>query len=159
MSDAADLYETDFSRWAEEQAHALRDAASTGANLPLDWLNLAEEVESLARSDRRELRSRIETVLEHLLKLAYSPAIEPRNGWRHTVRRERHEIDLLLEDNRTLRADVGRLIETYTTGVASRVADELQERGEIAAATGMTLRTATFQEAQVLGDWFPPDQA
>src|SRR5438128_176130 len=52
------LYEQDFVLWTEAQAKALREAA-VGGNTPLDWENLAEEIESLGRSERRELRSRI----------------------------------------------------------------------------------------------------
>jgi Domain of unknown function DUF29 len=65
----AELYEADFVRWTEQQSSAIRDAARSGANLPLDWENLAEEIESLGRSQRRELRSRISVIIEHLLKL------------------------------------------------------------------------------------------
>src|SRR5512144_2336937 len=49
------VYEEDFMRWAEAQAKGLRRAAEAGSNLPLDWYNLAEEIESLGRSQRREL--------------------------------------------------------------------------------------------------------
>ena len=69
------LYDQDFVRWTEEQAAALRraksllPAATRGSNLLLDWENLAEEIESLGKSDRRELRSQITRVLRHLLKL------------------------------------------------------------------------------------------
>ena len=52
------VYETDFSRRTEIMAARLRDHDS-GA---LDWENLAEEIESLGRRDRRELKSRL-TVL------------------------------------------------------------------------------------------------
>jgi hypothetical protein len=82
------LYDQDFVRWTEEQAAALRQAKSQslagteGSNLPLDWENLAEEIESLGKSDRRELRSQITRVLRHLLKLEATPAAEPRAGWR-----------------------------------------------------------------------------
>ena len=86
---AARLYEQDFVRWTEEQSRALRDAAGLGTNLPLDWENLAEEVESLGRSQRHELRSRIAVILEHLLKLERSPAADPRRGWMETIVRER----------------------------------------------------------------------
>ena len=80
MSDAAELYETDFCRWAELQARVLREAGVSGANIPLDWHHIAEEIDGLARKGRRELRSRLEIVIEHLLKLAYSPAGDPRPG-------------------------------------------------------------------------------
>ena len=77
---AAQLYEEDFVRWTEEQSSALRKAARIGTNLPLDWENLAEEIESLGRTLSLELRSPIAVILEHLLKLEHSPAIDPRRG-------------------------------------------------------------------------------
>ena len=56
------LYEQDFYRWTQEQARVLRDAARVGVNLPVDWENVAEEIESLGRSDRREITSRLATI-------------------------------------------------------------------------------------------------
>ena len=50
----SDLYDTDFHEWAETQAALLRRRA---ANM-LDWDNLTEEFESLAKSDEREVASR-----------------------------------------------------------------------------------------------------
>lgn len=47
---AARLYEEDFVRWTEQQAAALRAAARAAINLPLDWENLAEGIDSLGRS-------------------------------------------------------------------------------------------------------------
>ena len=75
MAKADELYEQDFFLWAKEQAAALRLAKNS--NLPLDWENLAEEIESLGKSDRRELRSQIRRILRHLLKLEASPSVEP----------------------------------------------------------------------------------
>jgi hypothetical protein len=94
------LYDEDFVRWTEEQAAALRRAKSLppagtrGSNLLLDWENLAEEIESLGKSDRRELRSQITRVLRHLLKLEASPAAERRAGWRATIDETRTEIEV-----------------------------------------------------------------
>ena len=85
------LYDEDFVRWTEEQAAALQQAK--GSNLPLDWENLAKEIESLGRSDRRELRSQITRILRHLLKLEVSPAAESRAGWRSTIRDAQSEIE------------------------------------------------------------------
>ena len=77
MSDSSTLYDEDFFAWAKQQAEALRAASRAGSNLKLDWENLAEEIESLGRSQRHELRSRLGVVLAHLLKLKRSPALVP----------------------------------------------------------------------------------
>ena len=96
---AARLYEEDFVRWTEEQSSVLREAARLDTKLPLDWENLAEEIDSLGRSVRRELRRRLGIILEHLLKLEHSPATDPRRGWMETIDRERADIERLLEDS------------------------------------------------------------
>src|SRR5439155_14627168 len=78
MPKTNELYEQDFLLWTKEQATALRRAADS--NLPLDWENLAEEMESLGASQRTELNSQLRRVLRHLFKLEASPAFEPRAG-------------------------------------------------------------------------------
>jgi C4-dicarboxylate-specific signal transduction histidine kinase len=71
------LYEQVQNAWAMTQAAVLRTvsaAVSHGENQPLDllrsldWGNLAEEIEGLARKDRRELGSRLSVIVEHLAK-------------------------------------------------------------------------------------------
>jgi hypothetical protein len=74
------LYEQDFFRWTEQQTEALRAAAATRINPPLDWENLAEEIESLGRSQRRELGSRILVIVEYLMKLIASQGAALRLG-------------------------------------------------------------------------------
>jgi len=100
------LYEQDFFLWTKEQAAALRLAKNS--NLPLDWENLAEEIER--KSDRRELRSQIRRILRHLLKLEATPSVEPRAGWRSTVLDARTEITDVLRDSPSLRREVDDLI-------------------------------------------------
>ena len=80
MTDARGLYDVDFVAWTEQQAEALRATAHGGTNQPLDWENLAEEIESLGKSDRRELRSQIYRIIRHLTKLQFSQATDPRGG-------------------------------------------------------------------------------
>ena len=126
----ARLYDEDFVRWSEEQSRALREAARSGVNLPLDWENLAEEVESLGRSQRHELRSRIAVILEHLLKLERSPAADPRSGWMETIARERSEIELLLNDSPSLKGDVARMIAEESLRVARLTSRVLRLHGE-----------------------------
>src|ERR1700737_883752 len=129
-SSAARLYEEDFVRWTEEQSSALRDAAGVGTNLPLDWENLAEEIESLGRSQRHELRSRLAVILEHLMKLEHSPAIDPRTGWMDTISRARLNIEYLLEDSPSLRGELGPMIEKQKPRVARLATASLFGYGE-----------------------------
>jgi Domain of unknown function DUF29 len=152
-SSAARLYEADFVRWTEEQSCALREAAKIGTNLPLDWENLAEEVESLGRSQRRELRSRIAVILEHLVKLERSPAADRRGGWMETIARERSEIELLLNHSPSLKGDVARMIAEESSRVARLTARLLRLRGEEVG----NIAPPTYSEEQVLGDWYPGD--
>lgn len=153
MSDT--LYEQDFFRWTERQAQRLREAGRSSTNLPLDWENLAEEIESLGRRDRRELGSRIATIVEHLLKLEYSPAARPRNDWRQTVRRERNEIQRLLQDSPSLRQQVPELAEDESRRAVEFASEALEARGEIAAKLQAKLSASRYTEEQILGDWFP----
>ena len=99
-------YDTDLVLWAEDQARALRDAATAASNLPIDWENVAEEIEALGKNQSRELASRISTVLIHLLKLQVSPAIEPRAAWRETIREQRSGIERVLVDAPSLRRTI-----------------------------------------------------
>jgi Domain of unknown function DUF29 len=161
MAKLSALYDEDFVRWTEEQAAALRRAKSLAAaktgrsNLPLDWENLAEEIESLGKSDRRELRSQITRVLRHLLKLEVSPAAEPRAGWRATIDEARTEIEGLLEDSPSLRREADSLIKKQIGAAAKLAADDLRQHGEPAEAIGARLAAGGFTAEQVLGDWFP----
>lgn len=150
---AAQLYEEDFVRWTEQQSRALREAARVGTNSPLDWENLAEEIESLGASQRRELRSRIAVILEHLMKLEHSPASDPRTGWMETISRERLNIEDLLQDSPSLRGELGLMIEKLKPRVARLATVSLFGYGE----TVKELPLPRYTEEQVLGDWLPGD--
>jgi hypothetical protein len=81
-------YDTDFYAWTQAQAAALRDHKWD----TLDVENLAEEIESLGRSERFAIESHLQNLLTHLLKWRYDPATEPRRGWRITIRNARLDI-------------------------------------------------------------------
>lgn len=78
-------YDDDFYAWTQDQARRLRDAAAERVNAPIDWENLAEEVESMERSEVRALGSALMWVIEHLLKLEHAPAADRRPGWEESV--------------------------------------------------------------------------
>jgi Domain of unknown function DUF29 len=159
MTNPKTLYETDTVAWSEHQAAALRAAARGGSNQPLDWENLAEEIEDLAKSLRLALRSQIVRIIQHLVKLAHSPAVEPRRGWRRTVRQARLEIDLILSDSPSLRREVPRFIERETGRAVQLAIRDMEECDEVSRFDLPTLRKTAFTEVQVLGDWFPEEPA
>jgi len=99
---AASPYETDFYAWTQDQARRLREAAAARVNLPLDFENLADEVESMGRSDARVVNSALARIIEHLLKLEYSPAKEPRGGWEDSVSVQRDHALADLKDSPSL---------------------------------------------------------
>jgi hypothetical protein len=93
----SELYDTDTAAWAETQADALRRRATN----EIDWDNVAEEIESLARSDRREIRNRLAVICEHLLKWEYQPGGRC-GSWRGSVREARRQIADLIEESPSL---------------------------------------------------------
>lgn len=153
MTKMGHLYDQDFVRWTEEQATALRRAK--GANLPLDWENLAEEIESLGKSQRTELKSQTRRILRHLFKLDASPSTEPRGGWRSTIRDARAEIEDVLEDSPSLRREIAEIVQKQSSTAAKLAAADLNRYAEPAAVMRARLEQGGFTAEQVLGDWFP----
>ncbi|MBE9141186.1 DUF29 domain-containing protein [Nodosilinea sp. LEGE 07088] len=95
------LYERDFYQWVQQTAAALKAKAFD----QVDWANVIEEIESVGRSERRELKSHLIVLLEHVLKLQYwtSERASNERGWRNTVIEQRRQIQLLLDDSLSLR--------------------------------------------------------
>lgn len=106
-------YDRDYYAWTQDQAARLRRLADARANLDLDLENLAEEVESMGRSDLREVESLIANVMAHLLKLEISPATEPRRHWRSEIGLWRAKIAGLLDESPSLHGRL-RLGRTWT---------------------------------------------
>lgn len=112
------LYETDFAAWADEQARLLRAAAAGDqeSSARIDWENVIEEIADLGDEKRADITSHLRTVLEHLLKLEYSPAVDPRNGWRVSISRALGDIEGVIERNPSLKVhlrDPGTLEAAY----------------------------------------------
>ena len=106
-------YEQDFYAWTQHQAMLLRD----GAWAALDVANLIEELETMGRSERRELANRLEQLLLHLLKWQYQPVRRSKSG-RASIRYQRLGIASLLDDNPSLRRTIPVLLENvYASAV------------------------------------------
>lgn len=152
------LYEQDFFAWTQEQAKALREIGQgPGSNLPLDWENLAEEIESLGKADRSALRSHIRRILLHLLKLQFSPASEPHRGWEDSIDDSRDEINDLLGDSPSLKREVPSMIREQFPQALKRAVRDLLRHGERDAAATLKAAEIDYTEDQVLGPWFPGD--
>lgn len=113
------LYEADFALWIDQQVELLR--ARKFEQLDLD--NLIEEIECMGGNLARELRSRIETIIMHLLKCQYQPG-QKSGSWLGTLREQRSSIEGLLEDNPSLRRLVDEAVAKRFGAAVARAADE-----------------------------------
>jgi Domain of unknown function DUF29 len=157
MAKSETLYRKDLVAWSKQQAEALRAAGRTGSNQLLDWENLAEEIEDLGASQRSAIGSYIMRIIQHLVKLQYSPAAEPRNGWRRTVRLARLQLQKRVDGSPSLKSELGAFVIAETSrGIEYAIAD-LEEHDEIDEVCAQVLRRARYTEEQVLGDWFPDE--
>jgi Domain of unknown function DUF29 len=93
-----DLYDADLLAWLEQQASYLR----AGQLDRLDVGHLIEELEEMGGSQRRELKSRLEILLMHMLKRDASPRRRSRS-WQSTIVEQRARIADLLEQSPSLR--------------------------------------------------------
>ena len=152
----SDLYELDFIGWTEQQARFLREEAARGTNLPLDWANLAEEVEGLGRSELRALESQVHRLMLHLLKLEFSSARDPRAGWLDSVDDARIRILRHLRQDPGLRPRLPGVIADAEADAVPQAIRELRRHGEDPA--GIVARRdagAIYSADQILGDWLP----
>jgi hypothetical protein len=152
----SDLYEQDFIGWTEQQARLLREAAARGTNLPLDWNHLAEEIADLGTEQYHALASQVSRVIEHLLKLEFSPAVPPREGWQDTLANARGEIELRLDHVPGLRPRLAGIIRVEAPRASKRAVAALIRYGEsTAAAKAAVADGSRYTEEQILGDWLP----
>ena len=145
MSAAKALYDEDFYLWTQRAAELLR----AGRLEQVDLENVAEEIEGLGRSDKREVRSRLKVLLVHLLKCHHSTE-EPSRSWLITIRNQRSEIRALIEESPSLKGLVPELIAQAYQDAAELAAYEMNLPREPFPAS------CPFTEAEILDDSFIP---
>jgi len=91
-------YEKDFYAWAIHNAQLLR----AGKLSEIDIENIAEEIESMGKSEKRELINRLAVLLAHLLKWEYQSGRRG-NSWRYTIQEQRFRLKDLLEESPSLK--------------------------------------------------------
>jgi hypothetical protein len=145
-------YEADFHAWALNNAKLLRE----GKLSELDAEHIAEELESMGASERRELLSRLQVLILHLLKYQYQPERRGKS-WLLTINHQRTAIERLLEQSPSLRGMLSRgsLTRVYDKAVRDALIETDLERHLFPASL-------PYSEAEILDDdWLPeadPDQ-
>lgn len=93
------LYDTDWQAWVVRQEAIAR----AGRAADLDLVHIAEELRDMGASERRELHSRLITLLMHLLKYQFLPTARS-TSWLGTIAEQRIAIEHVLEESPSLRA-------------------------------------------------------
>ena len=138
-------YDHDYYRWLLKNAKLLK----AGRVDEIDAANIAEELESMGKRDRRQLINRLIILLAHLIKWAYQPeAIS--SSWSGTIKEQRRRLNQLLTDSPSLRAVLNE-----------QLAPTWQEAKEDASEeTGLAISTfpehCLWTTGKLLdGQWFP----
>ncbi len=119
------LYETDFLLWTEETIAKLKARDFDHVDLE----NLIEEIESLGKSDKKEIKSRLTTLLAHLLKRIYVNMPQEFNGWERTIRNQRTDLELALMDSPSLKAIWNEAFDIAFRLALRNVRDEYEKKG------------------------------
>jgi len=114
-------YETDVVAWAHEQAALLR----SGNLSAIDAVHIAEEIDDVAKAQRRELKNRMSVLLAHLLKWKFQPDHRG-NSWVSTIRLQRDEIGDALDEMPRLKHafDDERLLKAIWRNAVTMAQDE-----------------------------------
>src|SRR5947209_816075 len=107
-TNGASLYERDYYGWIEHNLNAIRG----GLLHEVDWVNVAEELEDMGKSERRALRSHVARLLAHLLKWSYQPKRRQssEHSWRSTIEHARESINEVLEESPSLKPRLPQLL-------------------------------------------------
>jgi hypothetical protein len=114
------LYDCDFYEWTQNIAEDLRQGRVAASDVE----RVAEEIADMGKRDRRELRSRMVVLLIHLMKWATQPERRRASTWRATINKQRDQVEGILEDSPSLRADLNRQAPILYVRAAKRAASE-----------------------------------
>jgi hypothetical protein len=96
--------DADYAAWLRGQAQALRRTRPEF----LDWQNLAEELEGMARNEERALESYLVVLLHHLLKYRYQ-AGKITGSWEASIENSRERIANLLRRSPSLKSKLDEI--------------------------------------------------
>jgi len=151
----ADLvsWEKDRNAWCRQQAEVLRSSGAAFDAKGLDWEKIAEELDGLSRSDRRELECRLTVLIAHLSTWLRGGIGGQRNanGWRLTIREQRRRIRGIVRESPSLKAHPERSFALCFADARLDAADQL------ALTLNPFPKEPPFTLEQVLDPGFPPD--
>ena len=140
-------YESDFHSWLMKNAVLLRERKF----MEIDAEHIAEELEAMGRSEKRELVSRLSVLIAHLLKWEYQ-AVRRTRSWKNTISTQRIDINDLFEDSPSLRHDIQEKINKAYKKARLRAEDE----------TGIDKEqfptTCPFTPREILNEDFFPEE-
>jgi len=139
-------YDNDFYSWTQEQANLLRNGQFNNLDIP----NLIEEIETMGRSEKRELESRLTILLLHLLKWKY---LEVRRGrsWQLSIDEQRIQFCKTLNENPGLKPALHDIInDAYKLAVIKTARETKISKAVFPECCPWTL-------AQFIEDGFYPD--
>src|SRR6185312_8856563 len=94
-------YNQDFYKWTIHNAKLLRE----GKLSEVDVEHIAEEIESMGKSEKRELINRLAVLIAHLLKWKYQPGNRG-NSWKYTIKEQRMRLNRLIKDSPSLKGEI-----------------------------------------------------
>lgn len=142
-------YEEDFYAWTQQQSSLLQSGQWNDIDVP----NLVEEIESLGKQQRREMRSRLAVLLAHLLKWEYQPEKRSRS-WLATIRVQRRDLLRLLQESPSLKP----YLEEAVTSAYINARDLAMGETEIPESTFP--EAVTYSWAQIIdSQFFPGDDS
>lgn len=141
--------------WTKEQARGLRRLRDARLNTRLDLERLAEEVEDLGSEQRFAVRSHVARIIEHPLKIEFSPAREASHGWRRSVRNARIEVEERMTP--PLRRDLEKQLTKLFERARREVADALELYREIEALEALPSANPYSLDEILDHDWWPAE--
>ena len=140
------LYDDDFYAWSGQQAALLR----AGRLAQADVENIAEEIDSMGRTEKRELVSRLTVLLLHMLKWQFQPKKRGRS-WQLSVEEQRFQVASHLADNPSLRARLAdAMAEAYHVAVLKAARETRLSKAHFPAA-------CPYSFAQMMDEAFWPE--
>jgi hypothetical protein len=138
-------YKTDFYSWIKHNAELMRE----GRVSEIDGEHIAEELEAMGRSERRELINRFAILIAHLLKWQAQPGLRG-NSWKYTLKEQRIKIFDLLEDSPSLNHEIEEKIKhAYEQALIIAMRETGMEEGHFP-------KECPFSISQCLDDQFFP---